>query len=402
MAEFIHTDRVRDTVFDVDAERLARRLRVGRFGRSRRHRRAGASRQRVGSDRRRGALARCALAADLRLGADRGRGEDVDARPPLRRQGVDDDAQPPQGDGSAQTARTCCATSRKSRASCGKIARAGFRSSWKRPIRSTPRWRKKSSSAFGDVLGADPIVTQRVNPDLIAGFVIRVGDRVYDGSIRTRLEQMRLNMIDRAVDAIQRNPRQFVDKARFTAVQAKTTGEPSGSPSAQLPITRSTQQIKFAMKFNATKSPRSSRRKLRTTPPRSTSAKSAACWKSATASPGSTACRASWPAKWSSSPAAPIGLAFNLEENSRRRHHSRRLPDDRRRGRSPRTGKLLCVPVGDAVLGRVRRSAGQPARRQGPGRHQRAPPRRSHRPRRRRAAAGDASRCRPASRPSTR
>ena len=51
-----------------------------------------------------------------------------------------------------------------------------------------------------------------MNPDLIAGFVIRVGDRVYDGSIQTRLEQMRLNMIDRAVDAIQRNPRQFLDK----------------------------------------------------------------------------------------------------------------------------------------------------------------------------------------------
>ncbi len=74
--------------------------------------------------------------------------------------------------------------------------------------------------AFGDVLGADPIVTQRVNPDLIAGFVIRVGDRVYDGSIQTRLEQMRLNMIERAVDAIQRNPRQFVDKS---TVLDKTT-----------------------------------------------------------------------------------------------------------------------------------------------------------------------------------
>lgn len=66
--------------------------------------------------------------------------------------------------------------------------------------------------AFGDVLGADPIVTQRVNPDLIAGFVIRVGDRVYDGSVRSRLEKMRGSMIDRAVDAIQRNPRQFLDK----------------------------------------------------------------------------------------------------------------------------------------------------------------------------------------------
>ena len=38
------------------------------------------------------------------------------------------------------------------------------------------------------------------------------------------------------------------------------------------------------------------------------------------------------------------------------------------------TGRLLSVPVGEAVIGRVRRSAGQSARRQGPDRHHRTPP----------------------------
>lgn len=71
---------------------------------------------------------------------------------------------------------------------------------------------KEILAAFGGALGADPIVTQRVNPDLIAGFVVRVGDRVYDGSVRTRLEAMRQAMIERAVDAIQRTPQKFVDK----------------------------------------------------------------------------------------------------------------------------------------------------------------------------------------------
>jgi F-type H+-transporting ATPase subunit delta len=66
--------------------------------------------------------------------------------------------------------------------------------------------------SFGDVLGADPIVTQRVNPDLIAGFVIRVGDRVYDGSVRTRLEHIRQGMIGRAIEAIQRGPERFYSK----------------------------------------------------------------------------------------------------------------------------------------------------------------------------------------------
>jgi F-type H+-transporting ATPase subunit delta len=57
--------------------------------------------------------------------------------------------------------------------------------------------------AFDRVIGGDPIVTHRVNPELISGFILRVGDRVYDGSVKTRLEQMRQAMIDRAVEAIQ-------------------------------------------------------------------------------------------------------------------------------------------------------------------------------------------------------
>jgi F-type H+-transporting ATPase subunit delta len=59
------------------------------------------------------------------------------------------------------------------------------------------------------VLGTDPIVSASVNPDLIAGFVIRVGDRVYDGSVRTRLEAMRKGMVARATEAIQTAPQRF-------------------------------------------------------------------------------------------------------------------------------------------------------------------------------------------------
>jgi F-type H+-transporting ATPase subunit delta len=64
-------------------------------------------------------------------------------------------------------------------------------------------------TAFAYALGSDPVVQTRVNPDLIGGFVIRIGDRVYDASVRTRLEQMRQAMIDRAVDAIETGPKQF-------------------------------------------------------------------------------------------------------------------------------------------------------------------------------------------------
>jgi F-type H+-transporting ATPase subunit delta len=73
----------------------------------------------------------------------------------------------------------------------------------------TPELEKEILATLAKVLNADPIVSATVNPDLIAGFVIRVGDRVYDGSVRSRLEAMRKGMIARATEAIQTKPQQF-------------------------------------------------------------------------------------------------------------------------------------------------------------------------------------------------
>lgn len=61
-------------------------------------------------------------------------------------------------------------------------------------------------------LGIEPVVTTRINPDLIAGFVVRVGDKVYDASTRASLERSRQAMITHAVEAIQSHPEQFLDK----------------------------------------------------------------------------------------------------------------------------------------------------------------------------------------------
>ena len=72
-----------------------------------------------------------------------------------------------------------------------------------------PEVEQEILSLLANVLGADPIVSHSVNPDLIAGFVIRVGDRVYDGSVRSRLEAMRKGMVARATEAIQTNPERF-------------------------------------------------------------------------------------------------------------------------------------------------------------------------------------------------
>ncbi|MCH2115210.1 MAG: ATP synthase F1 subunit delta [Pirellulales bacterium] len=58
--------------------------------------------------------------------------------------------------------------------------------------------------------GAESVIKVVINPKLIAGFVVRVGDKVYDSSARTSFEQVRTRMIGRAVDAIQSHPEQFM------------------------------------------------------------------------------------------------------------------------------------------------------------------------------------------------
>lgn len=211
MAEFIHTDRVRDTVFDVDAERLA-----GVYASAGLDAAGGIGEQEqvvneleaiVGEvlsldSRLQQILASVLIAAEEKTSMlDRIFGGKV----------------------STTTLNLLKVMARHKRLNLLRDVAKVSRKLWQdrsgripveletaNPLDATLE--KEILVAFGDVLGADPIVTQRVNPDLIAGFVIRVGDRVYDGSIQTRLEQMRLNMIERAVDAIQRNPRQFLDK----------------------------------------------------------------------------------------------------------------------------------------------------------------------------------------------
>jgi F-type H+-transporting ATPase subunit delta len=59
-------------------------------------------------------------------------------------------------------------------------------------------------------LGAEPVIRVVVDPTLLAGMIIRVGDRVYDSSVNTQLEHARRQMIDRAVEKIETQPERFV------------------------------------------------------------------------------------------------------------------------------------------------------------------------------------------------
>src|SRR4051812_30238499 len=67
-----------------------------------------------------------------------------------------------------------------------------------------------SSEAFGRIrdrlaasLPFDPILETRVNPSLIGGLLIRVGDTVYDSSLKTRVDQLRERLRQRSLHEIQ-------------------------------------------------------------------------------------------------------------------------------------------------------------------------------------------------------
>ena len=53
------------------------------------------------------------------------------------------------------------------------------------------------------ILGGEPQVAAAVQPELIGGVVLRVGDTVYDGSVARQLHQVREQMINRSVHEIQ-------------------------------------------------------------------------------------------------------------------------------------------------------------------------------------------------------
>jgi F-type H+-transporting ATPase subunit delta len=49
----------------------------------------------------------------------------------------------------------------------------------------------------------EPVLETRVDPDLIGGLVVKVGDWQYDGSVRTRLQAIRNHLIERSSHEIQ-------------------------------------------------------------------------------------------------------------------------------------------------------------------------------------------------------
>jgi F-type H+-transporting ATPase subunit delta len=59
-------------------------------------------------------------------------------------------------------------------------------------------------------LATEPVLSVKVDPSLIAGIVIRVGDRVFDGSIHSQLERTRASIIQKATAQIESRPDSFM------------------------------------------------------------------------------------------------------------------------------------------------------------------------------------------------
>ncbi len=53
------------------------------------------------------------------------------------------------------------------------------------------------------VLNIDPIVMPQIDPNLVGGLVIRVGDTIYDGSLKTRLRMLTHRLRERYLHEIQ-------------------------------------------------------------------------------------------------------------------------------------------------------------------------------------------------------
>ncbi len=55
----------------------------------------------------------------------------------------------------------------------------------------TPAQREGVAAALRQAIGRDPEITTRVDPAILGGLRVKVGSRLFDASLRTRLDQMR-------------------------------------------------------------------------------------------------------------------------------------------------------------------------------------------------------------------
>jgi F-type H+-transporting ATPase subunit delta len=64
-------------------------------------------------------------------------------------------------------------------------------------------------NSMATALSTQPILETRVDPSLLGGMTIRVGDTVYDGSLKNQVKQLRVRLRERCLNEIQRGRDRF-------------------------------------------------------------------------------------------------------------------------------------------------------------------------------------------------
>jgi F-type H+-transporting ATPase subunit delta len=58
-------------------------------------------------------------------------------------------------------------------------------------VELTPEQQRSLQASLRQALGKDPEITTRVDPSILGGLRVRVGSRLYDASLRSKLDQMK-------------------------------------------------------------------------------------------------------------------------------------------------------------------------------------------------------------------
>jgi len=78
----------------------------------------------------------------------------------------------------------------------------------------SPASTEKIQRQLAQTLPFQPVLETSVDPSLLGGLIIRVGDTVYDGSLRTRLKQLRTRLRQRSSHEIQSGRDRFSHSER--------------------------------------------------------------------------------------------------------------------------------------------------------------------------------------------
>jgi F-type H+-transporting ATPase subunit delta len=68
---------------------------------------------------------------------------------------------------------------------------------------------KELTAKLKAAIAAEPILETTVDPSILGGLVVRIGDTVYDGSLRTRIQQLNGRLRERYLHEIQRGRDRF-------------------------------------------------------------------------------------------------------------------------------------------------------------------------------------------------